>query len=337
MKQLSDLMEEAARADAPPLRHTVDDVVSAGKRRTRRRAVGWASVAAVAVVAAIGVPQAALHRAEPAHPFIAPATSAPPTATSPKVAFTFKGFTAGKFRVADPYGWDLDQQGARIFLGAEEVGYLNVYRPGVDPRRRYFDQGVATGPVRGRPAFVLTSRPTPPLIWQYAPGAWAELEPADRRLWSDLRPVVEAFQLSLPYDVSIPFRSAFAFKGFQITSVSLRSHLALVQMSPTSSVRRALADPDYKIDGGDPSVFIDITDRVDLANSDAECKDGRLGRSCYRKTADGRYLMSVVAPSSSKGEVAQVLGGLSPTDLGNPATWVAVDEAFPASALPGAG
>ena len=40
MKQLSDLLREA-KADAPPLRLDVEDVVAAGRTRRRRRNTGW--------------------------------------------------------------------------------------------------------------------------------------------------------------------------------------------------------------------------------------------------------------------------------------------------------
>lgn len=54
-----------AMPDAPPLRHDIEYVLAAGRRRRRNRTAGWAIVAVVALAAAIGVPQIAARRPSP--------------------------------------------------------------------------------------------------------------------------------------------------------------------------------------------------------------------------------------------------------------------------------
>ena len=72
--QLSELFDEA-RADAPPARYDVEDAVRAGRRHRRRRQAGWGALAAVAVAAAIGVPQLTAGAADQSRRVAVPGTS----------------------------------------------------------------------------------------------------------------------------------------------------------------------------------------------------------------------------------------------------------------------
>ncbi|GAA0521741.1 hypothetical protein Ade02nite_63960 [Paractinoplanes deccanensis] len=345
MKQLSDLMREAVQTDAPPLRHSVDDVVAAGKSRTRRRAAGWTSLAVVAVVAAIGVPQAVLHRAGPARPDIAPATSAPPNAEPPTVAYTFKGYTAGDLRVADPNVWRLDLEEAAVVRGEETVGSLDVYRAGVDPRRIYhFEKVTATDPIEGRPAVVIGDGALRErLAWQYAPGAWAVAAPRDQTPLDELRQLAEAFRPSRAYGVTVPFRAAVP-GGLRIISITTSGDRARVTAATDKLFRRMLADQDRQNPEG---AYDNVSDGLTLeigpssssplrpAGTKAICTEPAHAQPCVKFVAGDRYVVQAQGPpTATRADVAGLLDGVSVTDPADPSTWVPADEAFPASALP---
>jgi len=107
--QLHEIVD-AVTADEPPLTHTADDIVAAGRRAQRRRRAGFASAGAAGLVAVAVGGVFAL----PSVGGRQPATTEPGGAgTASKAAeaqwgaaepftFTFQGFDAGKFHVQNP-------------------------------------------------------------------------------------------------------------------------------------------------------------------------------------------------------------------------------------------
>ncbi|XVV12991.1 hypothetical protein ACQP2X_01145 [Actinoplanes sp. CA-131856] len=355
MKQLSDLMEEAARQDAPPLRHSVDDVVSAGKRRKIRRNAGWASVVAVAVAAAIGVPQALTPRAvEPAPPPAAPATvtSAPPVVAAPKVAYRFKGFAAGKFRVADPSAWRLADQHADILRGAESVGTLTVYNDGVDPRRVYRDGTITKiDPIGGHSAVRIAladgGAAGPMLAWEYEKGAWAMVALREPGTEHDARQVAEAFRSSPAYDVTIPFRASSVPSGYRIMSVAVSGDDVTVLVAPAEVVRLMLLDPDRqypsaKFGNTFPGLSFDLHPRatgyLKPTGTKVVCEtyeNAVNGQPCAKLAAQGRYVVEAHStPKSKRAEAIALLAGVTVADPADSSAWYPLEKAFPASAQP---
>ena len=165
--QLRDFVDTVT-AGEPPLSHSVDDIVRAGRRAQRRRRAGFASAGAAGLVAVVVAGAFALPSPAPARHTAAHRTGvAAPAATGNEVAwtdaapftFTFQGFDAGKFHVQNPIVASTAYQIASVYmdgadsndkpstddspsLSMEEMlerkknakpsiyAYLTVYRPG---------------------------------------------------------------------------------------------------------------------------------------------------------------------------------------------------------------
>ncbi|MEJ3742850.1 hypothetical protein WEI85_06145 [Actinomycetes bacterium KLBMP 9797] len=141
-RELSELLNDA-KADPPPPRYGVDDVVTAGRRlRARRRAWGGAATAAtvVAVAAAVAVPQ--LVAGEPssaptglgAGSLTSPATQpAPLNYPQSRWEYAFKGYRVGVYQVNDPFLVTAGFQQATIRIGDEIEAVYGDLKPGVKP------------------------------------------------------------------------------------------------------------------------------------------------------------------------------------------------------------
>lgn len=158
MKQeLSDMLAEA-KSDPPPLRYSVEDAVTAGRKRQRRLRAAWTgagSVAAVvAVAAAIAVPQIVTDKRPTRTTPVAPAASQPAKQEPapfayPKDKFSgnIVGFKAGNLTVSDTvhvtpgyqvaivvapgHGTPVQDAAGTIHQMPNDVGQLVVYRQGV--------------------------------------------------------------------------------------------------------------------------------------------------------------------------------------------------------------
>jgi hypothetical protein len=104
---------DAVTADEPPLGHTADDIISAGRRSERRRRAGFATAGAAGLVAvavagafalpSLGAKQSTTGAASGGTPAKEKTSAAAGKWTdAPAFTFTFKGFTAGKLKVQDP-------------------------------------------------------------------------------------------------------------------------------------------------------------------------------------------------------------------------------------------
>jgi hypothetical protein len=201
---------QLAKADAPAARHSVDDIVAAGRRR-RRRAVGqWLGgagvvAAAVATATLLTVSNLALSGGRSTSTAMLPAAIPPAPAApaaSPPFTFTFAGYQVDNYRVLPPDEVTLAYQTAGIILDnptanprSQYAGTLTVYQPGMfDPdeyrtgtpltvQGREAFQADLSGPVLGAWNNDVYATPslapgTPTadrsaLAWQYAPDAWA--------------------------------------------------------------------------------------------------------------------------------------------------------------------
>jgi hypothetical protein len=203
-----------AKGDAPPARHSVDEIIAAGRRRRRRAfayRVGGAGMVAAAVATAAVLVSVNLTVAGGQGTLVLPAV-APPTPTtpapSPPFTFTFGGYQVGGYRVLAPdevtpayqaAGVMRDVEGANGKVTTRYAGSLTVYQPRMfDPAR--FRTGTRLT-VHGREAFQAKLQRQPlgtwdggvevfttpgkakpktftvdALAWQYAPDAWAVLE-----------------------------------------------------------------------------------------------------------------------------------------------------------------
>jgi hypothetical protein len=106
---------DLATSDAPPLRHSVDEIVGSGRKRQRRQRAGWATAGAAGLVAVAVAATATLPSLTADHKGNSPAAQAPaaakvapakkaaqPFTTEAPFTFTFSAYTAGRFHVQNP-------------------------------------------------------------------------------------------------------------------------------------------------------------------------------------------------------------------------------------------
>lgn len=241
---------DLAASEAPPQRNSIDDIIAAGERVARRRragriATGVAGLAAVAVAAAIAVPNlvgrgsdgtgGGAQAGSPGGTTVA--QNAPKDWAFPAqpFTFTFKGYDVGKFHVSDPLSATPAYQIADLVVDGLEppttpdprkgpmpslppqpkvTGYLVVYRPGA------FDPDKLTGTrkltVAGRPALSLTQkRPATQyvLAWEYADKAWAAIYTYPRNdsyvTVEELVTVAAGLKPADPVAVKVPFTMSY--------------------------------------------------------------------------------------------------------------------------------
>jgi hypothetical protein len=157
---------DAVTADEPPLSHTADDIIMAGRRAERRRRAGFATagaagLATVAIAGAFVLPSLGAEQSNGEGTTAAASAGTPVEGKSgassanwtdaPAFTFTFRGFRAGKLTVQDPIVASTAYQIASVYAdglttndkpstSVTEPGkgkkaptifaYLTVYRPG---------------------------------------------------------------------------------------------------------------------------------------------------------------------------------------------------------------
>ncbi|WP_433113757.1 hypothetical protein [Micromonospora sp. CA-246542] len=249
---------ELAKSDPPPTRMTVDNVVTAGRQRARRRFVirstgvagGVAAVVSAALIVTSSAPQPD-SAATVGGPAAVAEASSTASARSPEFTATVSGYKFGDFEVTAPQQVTLGYQrsvirrsnidvgdGQRITVDA---GALTVYQPGVFQPDRY--RAGTTVRIGGRDGYETTLAATihvggpdieshtnpkamtvhlPALAWQYTDGAWATLESSDnedRGVPAEiLRQLAERFTTSGPAPVTLPFRLTYLPNGWQLAA-----------------------------------------------------------------------------------------------------------------------
>ena len=230
-----------AKADAPPARYGVEDIVAAGRRRSRRafvQRVGGvgvlaAAVATTAVLSAVNLVVPINHGVSTAVSAASPPAPTTP-APSPPFTFTFGGYQVGEYRVLAPdevnqtyqtAGVLRDRKDARGKVTTLYVGTLTVYQPttfdpakfrvstpmtvqGRDAFQYETQQPVGGWSVGGRAIGVPSDGPsisftvtTNALAWQYAHDSWAVLS-------TEANPIGAVFPLADAIEVAERFTVA---------------------------------------------------------------------------------------------------------------------------------
>lgn len=337
MKPLSELLQEQIRTDAPPLRHSVDDVLTAGRRRVRRRNSGWVAAAVIAVTAAIGVPQLVARHPEPTPPPPAATTPAPAPSLGDRIPSVtrFTGYQLKKYRVGKPMNFNLGYSHAGVVPIKGTVGgaSLRVFEPGVDPiARMRIGARTAVAPIHGRPASSFTIiGPRDGLIWEYSDGASAVLVGDFGTTKGELREVAEAFRLGPETPVTVAFKVGYVPDGFRLFSITQDETFSLAHFLPTDTVRRQLAGSGPT---GRPFADIDMTtgdlqlimSQVPVPGDIPDCAHD----ACRaRRVLPGGLYQLDVSGSISEAEARKVLDSVvvfTPTDH---STWIPVEEAVP--------
>jgi hypothetical protein len=332
--EMRDLLVEA-KADPPPARYGVDDVLSAGRRRQRRRGAGWAIVAVVAVAAAIGVPQILTR-------WPAPTIEPAPPSLGSLVSFDypFQGYVAGEYQVYDPTTVDISGAIAKVSRTdgdpyAFDGATLHVYRPGLDPLAAYPDPVITEAdPIKGRRAFLirpnrLPAAEHPELGWEYADGAVAILRPESGGMApAAMRQVAEGFTRQPDRPVRLPFRVGHVPDGYRLIGVAAMGVLLL----PADAAAERMAQPDRgpaRSDQARPEPIVKIN--MDPAASTRTGATGCDAGGCYR-TVDGDWQLAM-SGSIEPAEMTRTLASITMADSPTPAGWLLVHDAVPASAL----
>jgi hypothetical protein len=264
--QLRDFVNTVT-ADEPPLAHSADEIITAGRRAERRRRAGLASAGAaglvvVAVAGAFAVPSlTGRDTTGPDRSGPAPAAAAE---EQPAFDFTFKGYDVGKFHVKNPIVVSSAYQMSSIYMDGrytndESVSgdmsedelahnrsrprlnaFLTVYRAGAfDP------QGIEKGTeltVAGHravqatlPAELDPAKAAAPgnklLAWEYAENAWATVTSqsniAAEPSFADLGTLVPGLKPGAARPAPLPFTVGHVPDGFRPVQVGSHASIGL--------------------------------------------------------------------------------------------------------------
>ncbi|BBH65644.1 hypothetical protein ACTI_23290 [Actinoplanes sp. OR16] len=338
--RLSDLLEEA-RADAPPMRLGVDDLVAAGRRRLRRRRAGWAMAAAVAVAAAIGAPQIATRPEIATRPQIVNqpqiVTSAFPEEKAATFSFTptFRGYRVGGFIIEDPAAMTLGWTSAMINQGDQEEGILSVYPPGVERVRQEGVTMTPTDPVDGREAYLVREKSGgESLVWKLADGGQGQVSATAKLSRADMRRIAAAFRLGDGKPLLTTLTATHIPAGYRLFSAS-DTRMRFVTEAKAAEI---LASPDrehapgvikemlsIRLESGTDGAFAD-------SSEEPECSAG--GPICTKGVLDGRWTVVVTGVGIELAEVKKVFESVEVADPEKPSAWTPVDEAYPTFVLP---
>ncbi|MGN9914258.1 hypothetical protein ACTMTJ_42690 [Phytohabitans sp. LJ34] len=367
-----------ARGDMPPRRHSVDDVVAAGRRRKRRAfavrlggsGMVAAAVATVGVLVSVNLTVAGNQRSVTALlPVVVPSSSSPP-APSPPFTFTFGRYKVDNYRVLAPDEVTPDHQKAGILrdvtdakgkVTTEYAGTMTVYQP-----RRFDPAGFRTGTkltVQGRDAYHIEVARKPldgwnperpkgvgkdsapeivvgaGLAWQYAPDAWAVLEPqlaADGPGFpgADQVEIAERFTVLAdgPVSAKVPFRPRYLPAGFTLQGISGQSMTAenrgmttLVYAKPQPPGALLTAPRELEYDRTVTSVLISVlwvdTPPPDAVKQTSRCDAGR--HWCMKRLPGNEFYLVVEDPSKTlpERELLKVVDSLTLADLKKAGTW----------------
>ncbi|MFC7274425.1 hypothetical protein ACFQS1_10580 [Paractinoplanes rhizophilus] len=349
--RLSELLDEV-RADAPPPRYDVADVVRAGKRLRRRRRAGWVLAAGTAVAVVIAAPflvSAPQRTIQQAGPLPSPSATSKPT---PEVNYLLSAYTTGKLQVGDPMRWTLAGETAPVDkedgAGDAPEGEITLYHRGVDPRSTLDGAKITpTAPVRGRPAYQVDADGSPMFLWEYADDAMALVAsrangPGKSALTpKELRQVADAFKLGTPEPVRIGFGADYVPEGYQLVEITSASALFI----PTADAVARRGKPDS------PASRPLATISLRISPAGAQHGRPRDGVLCPEDTKGGNTGLNTYCYAflgTLRVEEARSRNAVDTVELGrmiksgkyvppsDPASWMPVTQAFPASALIGA-
>lgn len=326
MKQLSELLLEA-KEDGPPARFDIEDVVVAGRRLRRRRATGWAAlVAAVAVAAVIGVPQIVAHP-EGSRPLLpaAPTPSSPPIDVHPG-NLPFRGYAVDGYRVEDPTGASPTWGSSDVIATrtGKTAAWFLFYTPDADVKATY-GSGTWTEiePINGRPAFDLDFEEAISVIWEYADGAYAMVEPAEnvRVSRADLRRIAEGFKPGPGEVIRTMVRVGYVPPGYRVDGIG--SHGAGFR---TGNVMEISAD---EMPAGMINILVSEPLGPFPRATGPTCDRGR---GC-RKPVGEKYELSVRGQGLTDDELRKVFESVTLADRDDPSTWLVARESIPPHTL----
>ena len=252
-------MVDRATSESPPFHHSVDEIVTLGKRVERRRKVGWissagAAVAVFAVVAAVVTPSLLRHQPTGATGAAAQPASVPFTVPAAPFTYTFGAYRVGKLHVLQPTDVSTAYQIAPVYddtVPANDksvpvqttppkfakpllYAYLTLYQPGAyDPTKLQDPQHVT---IAGHPGLqtiaTVTGENVINLAWQYLPNAWAVIttdsnQPDDpsakqvQQLAAGLQPA------ATPVAAKVPFTMSYVPAGYKLDEVAMRAMAGL--------------------------------------------------------------------------------------------------------------
>ncbi|WP_345073950.1 hypothetical protein [Phytohabitans flavus] len=247
---------EDAKADAPPVRVSVDEIVRAGRRRVRNRwYVRGAGVACGVTAVVLGVATLLPAGNDPVDSVEAGPFGSAAAAVVPAFTTTFSGYAIGDFHIVDPIEVTpsyertlLQRSNVDVGEGPDvtlDAGTLTVYRQGAFSPDK-FRAGTAVT-IGGREGFATTlpqkvqvggpdleSRKdpvtktfdVPAIAWQYADGAWATIEAdylAQHTVPADvLRQLAERFATREPASVKLPVKVTHVPDGWKLASAGTR-------------------------------------------------------------------------------------------------------------------
>jgi hypothetical protein len=337
MKPLSELLQEQIRTDAPPLRHSVDDVLAVGRRKVRRRNSGWALAAVVAVAAAIGVPQMAGRRPEPSPPPPAATTPAPEPARGDRIpsVVRFAAYQTKSFTVHAPTGFGLGFTSANVFpreakglSGLSSGATLTVFDPGTDPTAWTVVKNLTPAePVNGRPASEFTTvGPREGLIWEYTAGASAVLLGDPLGMTGDeLREVAEGFRLTAERPVALAFKIGYLPDGYRLSDIDQDQKFSHATFLPTDVVRKQFTGSGIRLFGTDltkGNIQLSMS-QVSVPSRNPDCD----AIAC-RVLSGGRYQLAI-SGTVSEAEAQKVLDSVTAYTPDDQSTWLPVEEAVP--------
>ena len=336
--ELAELLDEV-RADAPPRRYDVDDMVAAGRRLRRRRSAAWAAGAVLAVTAAVAVPQV-LIRSSAAPPPVPAAGSATPRPARP-IGFdqALRPYQVDGYRVSEPVAVSLAYERAYILRSAPApLGWVARYRAG------YFDPtDFQTGErveVSGRPGWFRRGE----VAWQYADGAWAtaSLNSGTR---AGLLRVAAGLTVGRDRPATFPIRLGRMPDGYRLAEVNSLSDAGQVEKEqprvwtmwflPGPLNGRPLRGPVFSaLVGDDPDPGQAL--RVTVRPIGGPYKDNMGAPWCAEATCllplTNGYELTATSTRVGLDELREILRAATVADPDRPESWPTVDQAVPVSA-----
>ncbi|BCJ43829.1 hypothetical protein GCM10010168_91280 [Actinoplanes ianthinogenes] len=346
--RLSELLDEV-RAEAPPPRYDVDQVVAAGRRLQWRRRVAAAAAAVLTVTAVVAVPQ--LAGGPPPSRLTAPVAQVVPM----PFTYAYDGFTAGRFRVEETHeatiDWTLnmitdvrdpDRCRMQCMLGVRATAVT-------DPVFQRERSRTAAEPINGRPAYWLLDREMGDLVllWEYADDGWAFIARPNMKVEADapmsrdeMRTVAAAFRPGSARTVPSPFRPSYLPADWRLVEtrgIKGSSTAILRKVATAESMRQPTSRTISVVKPPRAADLLELVARPSGVNktptAEPICVKQSDGGYCRMRMPERDLDLDVRGGTAlSLDELRRITLGMTVADLGKPATWTPINDAFPASA-----
>ena len=278
--ELSDMLRDA-KSDAPPPRYSVQDALTAGRKRQKQRRALWAGTGSVAVVlavaGAVAVPQL-LPESNSSPTTAAAGPAAAKTPAKAPFAYPSEGFsgTFAPYKVGDlsvegtvlvtpgyqvaaikapGKGQAYEGKNGERYYAPNIVGHVVTYAKGVfDPAKAkkgtkagagYFHAGEKKQPPKpGFPAPYADSTYT----WQYADNAWGQVTVGGRLKYSaaKLESIAAGLAGGKEEPVKVGFKLSHVPSGFELGAAGTTSDYLEATFDGTSYLRLIKGDYPYR-------------------------------------------------------------------------------------------